>query len=252
MATLTVIVLTLNEERNIAECLETVRWADQIILVDSGSTDRTVELAGRYTSRILTVAWRGYGAARNAGLDHSEGDWILWLDADERVPPELAAEIRGILASDTGAVAGFQVARRAYFCGKWIRHCGWYPSRVTRLFRKGTGRFSETNVHEQLVLGGAVRVLQHDLLHFTDPDLRHYFGKFNTYTSLAAQDMRAAGRKFHMADIILRPAFQFLKMYVVRLGFLDGIHGFILCVASSAYVFTKYAKLWELSRNATR
>jgi glycosyltransferase involved in cell wall biosynthesis len=248
MGTLTVIVITLNEERNIAECLDTVRWADQIIVVDSGSTDRTVELAGRVTSHILPVSWRGYGAARNAGLDRSECDWILWLDADERVPPELAAEIRGILAADPAGVAGYQLARRAYFCGKWIRHCGWYPSRVTRLFRRGRGRFSETNVHEQLVLNGGVRVLQNDLLHFTDPDLEHYFAKFNTYTSLAAQDMRAAGRKFRLADVILRPAFQFFKMYVVRLGFLDGLHGFILCVASSAYVFTKYAKLWELSR----
>jgi len=251
METLTVIVLTLNEDRNIAECLESIRWADRIIVVDSGSTDRTAEIAGRFTPDIITVSWRGYGAARNAGLERSATDWILWLDADERVPPALAGEIRGILAADNAAVAGYQVARRAYFCGKWIRHCGWYPSRVTRLFRRGKGRFSETNVHEQLVLDGAVRVLQNDLLHFTDPDLQHYFAKFNTYTSLAARDMRAAGRKFHLADIILRPAFQFLKMYVVRLGFLDGIHGFILCTASSAYVFTKYAKLWELTRNTT-
>ena len=249
MDRLTVIILTLNEERNISDCLESVKWADQIIVVDSGSTDRTTELAARYTASILRVSWRGYGAARNSGLDRSDGDWILWLDADERVPPELAEEIRGILAGGSPAVTGYQVARRAYFCGKWIRHCGWYPSRVTRLFRRGRGRFSETNVHEQLVLEGSVKTLRNDLLHFTDPDLQHYFTKFNTYTTLAAHDMRAAGRQFHLADILLRPAFQFIKMYVVRRGFLDGIHGFILCVASSAYVFTKYAKLWELKRN---
>jgi glycosyltransferase involved in cell wall biosynthesis len=251
MDTISVIVLTLNEERNIADCLDGVRWADQIIVVDSGSADRTVEIAGTYTPNIQTVKWRGYGAARNAGLAKAEGDWILWLDADERVPLELAKEIRGILAGASAGHAGYQVARRAYFCGKWIRHCGWYPSRVTRLFRRAKGRFSETNVHEQLLLEGAVGVLRNDLLHFTDPDLAHYFMKFNAYTTLAARDMRDAGRKFRLVDVLLRPAFQFFKMYLFRLGFLDGLHGFILCIASSAYVFTKYAKLWELTRGNT-
>jgi hypothetical protein len=153
---------------------------------------------------------------------------------------------------DDPSIAGYAVARRAYFCGKWIRHGGWYPSRVTRLFRKSNGRFSETNVHEQLMLEGRVAATRHDLLHFTDPDLHHYFTKFNIYTSLAAQDMRAAGKKFHLTDILVRPAFQFFKMYVLRLGVLDGVHGFVLCVSSSAYVFAKYAKLWELTDQTPR
>jgi glycosyltransferase involved in cell wall biosynthesis len=155
-AQLTVITLTRDEERNIVECLESVAWAQEIIVIDSGSTDRTVELARRFTPNATVLPWRGYGAARNEGLARSHSGWILWLDADERVTPELAAEIRGILEKDDPGVAGYEIARRAYFCGKWIRHGGWYPSRVVRLFRREKARFSETRVHERILIEGAV------------------------------------------------------------------------------------------------
>jgi glycosyltransferase involved in cell wall biosynthesis len=248
MAKLSVIVLTYNEERNIEECLASVAWADEIIVVDSGSSDKTLERAGRHASQIVTLPWNGYGAARNTALSRTAGEWILWLDADERVTPELAEEIRGCVAANDPEIAGYAVGRRAYFCGKWIRHCGWYPSRVVRLFRKSAGRFSETRVHEQLVISGKIIRCRNDLLHFTDPDLRHYFQKFNSYTTLAAEDMNTAGRVFRVTDVVLRPIYQFTKMYILRLGFLDGMHGFIVCAASSAYVFAKYAKLWELQK----
>jgi glycosyltransferase involved in cell wall biosynthesis len=250
MSRLSVITLTLNEEHNIEACLESVRWADEIIVIDAGSTDRTLELARKYTSHVEVLPWRGYGAARNSALDRTTGDWILWLDADERVTPELAGEIREVVAAGEGKADGYAIPRRAYFCGKWIRHCGWYPSRVVRLFRRGSARFSETRVHEELVIAGRVADSRHDLLHFTDPDMKHYFAKFNTYTSLAAEDMFGAGRKFHVSDIILKPTFTLFKMYVLRLGFLDGIHGLVLSLASAAYVFAKYAKLWDLSRQS--
>jgi glycosyltransferase involved in cell wall biosynthesis len=246
MAKLTVITIALNEEMNIAPCLESVRWADEIIVLDSGSTDRTVEIARRYTSQVLSIQWPGYGAARNIGMSRASGDWILWLDADERVTPELAEEIRQILVSGDGRLSGYLVARRAYFLGRWIKHCGWYPSRVVRLFRKDRGRFSETRVHERLELDGEVGKTRSDILHYTDPDLHHYLSKFNRYTSLGAEDLHAAGRQFHVVDLVFRPAFQFFKMYVFRLGFLDGVEGFVLCILSSTYVFTKYAKLREI------
>jgi glycosyltransferase involved in cell wall biosynthesis len=252
MAKLTVITITRDEERNIVECLDSVRWADQLVVVDSGSVDRTVDLARRFTGDIYTIDWEGYGHARNFALDHAAGEWILWLDADERVPPELATEIQDLVGRDVSGFSGFSVARRAYFLGKWIRHCGWYPSRVVRLFRKDRGRFSENRVHERLDLQGEVGMLRHDLLHFTDQHLQQYLTKFNRYTTLAAQDMAANGRRFRLADLLVRPPFVFVKMYVLRLGFLDGIHGFILSVLSSAYVFSKYAKLWELSRADAR
>jgi len=249
MEKLTVLTIALNEEMNIAPCLESVRWADEIIVVDSGSTDRTVEQARRYTSQVFSVEWQSYGAARNFGLSHATGDWILWLDADERVTPELAGEIKQILERDDRRIAGYAIARRAYFLGRWIKHCGWYPSRVVRLFRKQHGKFSESRVHEKLELHGETEPTRSDLLHFTDPNLHRYLIKFNKYTSLGADDLYEAGRRFRYSDVILRPVFQFFKMYLVRRGFLDGMPGFILCALSSAYVFAKYAKLWEREQN---
>ena len=252
MPALTVITITRDEERNIVECLESVRWADQLVVVDSGSKDRTVELARRFTSDVHSIGWEGYGHARNFALDHAAGEWILWLDADERVPAELGKEIQDLVSRNEPGYSGYSVARRAYFLGKWIKHCGWYPSRVVRLFRKEHGRFSETRVHERLELQGNVGMLQHDLLHYTDPHLQQYLAKFNKYTTLAAQDMAANGKSFRLWDLLVRPPFLFVKMYVLRLGFLDGVHGFVLSVLSSAYVFSKYAKLWELTRNGSQ
>jgi glycosyltransferase involved in cell wall biosynthesis len=242
----------MNEAGNIGACLETVRWADEIIVVDSGSRDGTQEIARRYTQKFFTISWPGYGAARNYALAQATGEWILWLDADERVPPELGEEIRSLLADGDESVSGYAVARRAYFLGRWIRHCGWYPSRVVRLFRKSRGHFTETRVHERLELEGAVKETRNDLLHFTDPSLYHYLAKFNNYTSLAAEDLHAAGRRFRLTDLMVRPLFHFLKMYVLRQGFLDGMQGFLLSIFSSAYTFTKYAKLWEIERSPER
>lgn len=252
MATLTVVTITLNEEANIRDCLASARWANEIIVVDSGSTDRTVEYARAFTDHVDRAPWEGYGAARNFALQHATSDWIFWLDADERVTPELAVEIQEMLRKDDERIVGYSVARRAYFLGRWIKHCGWYPSRVTRLFRRGKGRFSENRVHEQLELQGDVGILRNDLLHFTDPSLQHYFAKFNKYTSLAAEDLRESGRSFGFHDVLLRPPFTFFKMYVLKRGFLDGMQGFILCVLSSLYVFTKYIKLWELRTHKHR
>ncbi len=248
MAKLSVVTIALNEERNIVECLESVRWADELIVVDSGSLDNTVDLAQRFPAKVMQMEWRGYGATKNEALQHATGDWVLWLDADERVTPELAAEIKQRIREDDKSVAGYTVARRAYFLGKWIKHSGWYPSRVTRLFRRSSGKFSETKVHERLLLDGVTADLHNDLLHYTDPDLHHYFEKFNRYTSLAAEDLQAAGKPFSLYDVIVRPPFVFFKMFIMRLGFLDGIHGFVLSVASMSYVFVKYAKLWELQK----
>jgi len=245
---LSVITLTLNEERNIVECLESVKWADERIVIDSGSIDRTVDLAKPLASKVVSANWQGYGPMRNLALEHTSGEWILWLDADERVPRELAEEIQTVIKTNNPRYAGYSVARRAYFLGKWIRHCGWYPSRVTRLFRRGKGRFSKNRVHEQLLLNGRVKRLRHDLIHHTDPDLFHYFRKFNSFTSLAAEDMMTERREFSLFQLLARPPFLFFKMYVLRRGFLDGIHGLVLCIASSTYVFAKYAKLWELQK----
>jgi glycosyltransferase involved in cell wall biosynthesis len=248
---LSVITLTRNEEANIADCLDSVRWADERIVVDSGSTDNTVSIARDHHATVLRIAWEGYGRTKNIALQQTVGEWILWLDADERVTPELAEEIKAVLRSNDVRFSGYCVARRAYFLGRWIRHCGWYPSPVIRLFRRGKGRFSEQLVHEGLLIDGRVGRLNNDLIHLTDPNLEHYFEKFNRYTTLSAEEMHRTERRSSLYDLLVRPLFTFFRMYVLRVGFLDGLEGLTLCVLSSAYVFTKYAKLWQMERNST-
>ena len=243
---LSAIVITKNEEKNIVECLRSVEWANEIIVVDAQSKDRTVELAKGFTPRVFVREWRGFGPAKNFALQQTTNKWVLWLDADERVTPELAEEIRRLVDNDLSACSAYAVARRAYFLGKWIKHCGWYPGFVVRLFKKDGVRFTDSRVHERLEFTGDAGRLRNDLLHFTDPDLYHYGSKFNRYTSLAAEELIGSGKEFGLFDVLARPAYLFLKMYVLRLGFLDGVHGLILSLCSSAYVFFKYAKLWEL------
>ncbi len=245
---LSVLILAKNEEHNIVPCLQSVQWADERIVVDSGSTDRTVELATPLATKILHLPWKGFGKTKTEALTSAECEWVLWLDADERVSARLKEEIRTIVGARDASHAAYDVARRAFFLGKWIRHCGWYPSRVTRLFQRVRGSFSDSAVHEYLIIDGTTGHLTNDLDHFTDPDLHHYFRKFNRYTTLAAEEMHDAGRTAGVADLMFRPVFMFVKMFFLRRGFLDGVHGFILCVVSSAYVFAKYAKLWERSR----
>lgn len=248
MPKLSVIIITHNEELNIAPCLASVQWADEIVVVDSQSTDRTVELASKYTSRVHVRPWMGYAEAKNYALAQTATDWVLWLDADERVTPELAKEIQQVVQQNRTGLVGYSFPRRAYFLGKWIKHCGWYPGRVVRLFRREAGTFSDSLVHEHLILDGSIGELYHDLLHYTDERLDHYFNKFNRYTSLGAEELLSKRRSFRLVDLLVRPPVFFFKMYILRLGFLDGIPGLILCVLSSCYVFTKYAKLWERSR----
>ncbi len=244
MTGISVVVITKNEEANIEECLRSCFFSDDIIVVDAESSDATVTIAQRFTEKVFVRPWEGFSAAKQFGVDRTKNDWVLWLDADERVLPELAAEIRETVERQPSAGA-FTVARRAYFLGRWIRHSGWYPGRVTRLFHKGRARFNDNAVHEGLIVEGETGTLTHDLLHWTDPTIGHYFSKFNRYTTLAAEERVSRGKKFSSADLFIRPLWQFLKMYVFRRGFLDGKEGLLLALFSSAYVLTKYAKVWE-------
>lgn len=244
MTPLSVIVITKNESQNIAACLESVRWADEIIVVDAESSDETVTIAQQFTQKVFVQPWHGFAAAKQFAVEQTTNEWILWLDADERVLPELATEIQEVVKSNPSHAA-FTVARRAYFLGRWIKHSGWYPGRVARLFHKQRASFNSAPVHEGLVINGTVGELRHDLLHFTDPSIYHYFEKYNRYTSLAADELHAKGKHFRPHNVLLRPIWQFIRMYFIRLGFLDGVQGLLLALFSSSYVFTKYAKLWE-------
>ncbi len=224
MATLTVITLTLNEEHNLSPCLDSARWADELIVVDSGSHDRTVEIARTFTERVFTISWEGYGAARNYALRQATGDWILWLDADERVTPALAEEIRSIIRADVRGVDGYAIARRAYFLGRWIRHSGWYPGRVVRLFRRGTARFSETQVHEQLQIDGVVVPTEHDLLHFTDPDLHHYLAEIQPLYLACCRRFGCCREEIHNARPSAAPTVS-VREDVSVAGRMAGRHG---------------------------
>ena len=242
---ISVIVIARDEALRIETCLRSARFADEIVLVDSGSTDDTVAIARKYADQVIETAWRGYGATKQLALEHASGDWVLWLDADERVPPDLRDEI--LATVDAGEHAGYRIARKTFFLGRWIRHCGWYPDYVLRLFRRAAEpRFSDDEVHESLRIQGTTGDLKHPMIHDTDPTLHHYLRKFNSFTSLGARQLYLSGRRFRLTDLMFRPIFTLVKMYVLKRGFLDGLPGFILCGLSACYVFAKYAKLWHL------
>jgi glycosyltransferase involved in cell wall biosynthesis len=245
LSTVSVILIAKNEEDNIQECLSTVSWANEIVVVDAGSSDATVAKAKTFTEKVFVRPWEGYGAAKNFALSQATSEWILWLDADERVSDLLGKEIQRTITSSDHDTIAYSVPRKANFLGRWILHCGWYPGRVTRLFKRGKGHFTDSRVHERLEIDGREGELASDLLHYTDPSLSHYFEKFNKYTSLAAEELADERRRFRISQITIRPVWTFIRMYFLKLGFLDGLPGFILCALSASYVFTKYAKLWE-------
>jgi glycosyltransferase involved in cell wall biosynthesis len=238
-----VIIITRNEAHNIADCLRSVAWADEIVVVDSGSDDGTPEVALQFTDKVYAIPWYGYSANKNFALSKATGEWVLWLDADERVPEDLAHEIQTTLAQGA-AVDGYEIPRLAFFMGRWIRHGGWYPAHVLRLFRRGRGHFSDHPVHEGVVLQGSRGRLRHPLLHYTDLTLEHYFGKLNTYTTLSARMQLARGKSAGLWHMLARPLHTFVKMYVFKAGFLDGVQGLMLALLSAGHTFAKYAKVW--------
>ena len=248
MTVLSAIVIAKDEEPRLAACLRSLAFADRlVVIVDSASADRTREIAQAYTPHVFVEPWRGYAGTKQLALDRTTGDWVFWLDADERATPELAEEIRRVTASPS-ACAAYRIRRRAFFLGRWIRHGGWYPGFVVRLFRKSLGRFNGLRVHESLEIDGPIGTLEAPILHYTDDTLEHYLHKFNTYTGLAAQELSEKAKPFRRADLLFRPLSMFFKMFIFRLGFLDGMEGFVLAVLSANYVFTKYAKRWELEQ----
>lgn len=247
---LSVIVITRNEERAIARCLESVRFADELIVLDSGSTDRTVEICESLGARVVrTPDWPGFGPQKNRAAALATGDWLLSIDADEWVSHELAAEIRAVVA-EASDVQAFEIARRSSFCGRFMRHSGWSPDLLVRLFRRGAARFSDDTVHERLIVQGRRGRLSGLLYHETFRDLEHMLTKLNSYTSASAQMMLARGRRGSVWGALLHGMWAFIRTYLLRAGFLDGHEGFILAVATAENAFYRYLKLLYLQRNA--
>jgi len=247
MPKLSVAVITYNEEPNIRRTLESVKWADEIVVVDSGSTDRTVEICRNFTDKIFHQDWLGFAKQKNLAIDMTTGDWVLSLDADEPIEPGLESEIRDIVSSPQSS-DGYFIPRKTFFLGKQIRHGGWYPDYNLRLFRKGKGRFEERAVHEAVKVQGSVDKTHKAIEHFAYPDLTSYLSSINKYSSLAVDVMGVkgiSGFKTSWLNILVRPVLTFVLKYFFRLGFLDGKHGLVLNLFHSYYVFTKYAKAWE-------
>jgi len=251
--TLSIVLITQNEERNLPRTLESVMplvrdGKGEIIVVDSGSNDRTVEIAQSYGARVFVEAWKGFAAQKNSAMEKASMDWVLQLDADERLEPELATEVETALKASS-AKSGFWIPRKNFFLGRWIRHGGFYPDPKLRLIRRGAGRFEEYGAHPTMKVAGLTGRLSHPLLHDAYPTLRGYVDHMNSYSSMGAEVAVAKGyRGFSFVDIVIRPLLTFIYNYFMRLGFLDGREGLLLHLYHSVYVSWKYAKAWEISR----
>jgi glycosyltransferase involved in cell wall biosynthesis len=243
-----VIVITKNEADAIERCLRSVDWADEVIVLDSGSSDQTVELSQELGARVsVTTDWPGFGPQKNRALERATGDWVLSLDADEWVTPELRDEILNVISRADGAVA-FRVPRMSSFCGRFMRHSGWWPDHVVRLFKRGAARFSDDVVHERVIVEGKTGTLHELIMHETFVDLDELLQKMNNYSSLAAHEMRHGGRKAGLAGAVLRGLWAFIRTYFLRGGFLDGREGFMLAVATAEGTYYRYAKLMLLDK----
>ena len=250
--TISVAIVAMDEEANIGRTLASVAWADEIVLVDSGSKDRTCEIARERGARVIVEPWRGYVAQKQYAIDLCTKDWILLLDADEEVSPALADEIRAAIA-DPNSVIGYRLPRKNLFLGRWMRHGGFYPDPKLRLFRRGQGFVTGHDPHDRCELKPEVpqqtRQLKNAMVHYTYPNLTLYLAHMNRYSSLGAQRAVSKGhRSFSFVNIVLRPLSTFIYNYFFRVGFLDGREGLLLHLYHAVYVSWKYAKAWEISR----
>jgi len=243
---LSVSVITKNEEAAIGRCLASVRWADELVVVDCGSTDRTLEICREHGAKVLVTAdWPGFGPQKNRALANATGSWVLSLDADEWVSAELARSIRDAIARP-GDVAGYELQRLSSFCGRFMRHSGWWPDPVVRLFQRGKARFSDDVVHERLLVEGAVGRLEGVLYHETLRDLDELLDKVNRYTSAGAQMQLERGEHGSVSKAVLRGLWAFLRAYVLRAGFLDGREGLMLAVSSAETTYYRQLKAMML------
>ena len=247
MPGVSVIIITLNEAAHIEACLQSVAWADDVLVVDSGSTDGTPALARAKGARVIERDWPGYSEQKNFDATEARHDWVLSVDADERVTPELAAEIKSRL-NGTLAESGFRVPRVTWHLGKWIRTTDWYPDYQLRLYDRRRAKWQSRRVHESVAAEGDVGRLSNDLQHYAYRDLSHHYQTMDRYTTLAAEEMHADGRRAGFFHLTIHPWAAFMRNYLLRRGFLDGRAGFIISVMNSYYVFLKFAKLWALRR----
>lgn len=241
---MTLCVVTLDEEANLGDCLRSADFADDCVVVDSHSTDATRDIAKAHGARVLERDWPGHIQQKNFALDQAHHDWVLCLDADERLSPELRRSALQAL-EDPGDAAGFEMNRRTWYLGRWIRHGGWYPDRKLRLFRRSAGRWEGTNPHDHVRVEGPVRTLDGDLLHYSYRSIADHLATIDAFTTIAARERAAAGRRPSWGQLVFGPLWKFVRMYVVQSGWRDGTAGFIVAALGAYYVFLKHAKLAE-------
>ena len=238
---LSVIIITKNEAGQIRECLESIQWADEIVILDSGSTDGTVDICREYTDKVFETDWPGFGPQKNRALEKAAGDWVLSVDADERVSLELRLEIEQALTSEQ--YQGYEIPRSSYYCGRRIRHSGWWPDYIVRLFRRDSARFSDSLVHEHVEVQGAAGRLRTPLIHYSFGSFEEVLDKVNRYSTYNAEMLLQAGKSSGVLKAAWRGLWTFIKTYIFRAGFLDGRHGFMLAVSNAEGTYYKYVKL---------
>ena len=238
-------LITYNEEKNVAQALKSLSWADEILVVDSGSSDATVEICRSFNSTVIHRDWTGYVDQKNFAAEKARNDWIFSLDADERVSPELTREIQELNRSGFSS-PGYKIPRVAFFMGRWIRHGSWYPDYQLRLFNRRAGRWEGGHVHESVRISGNHAFLSGEIFHYTYRNISEYLGRLETYSSLAALDYRQKGKRATLPGLICNPVAVFLKSYLLKRGFLDGVPGFMVAAMGAVSVFFKYAKLYEI------
>lgn len=238
-------IITRDEATNIADCIRSVSFADEVVVVDSGSTDRTCELARELGARVIDQEFLGHVRQKQLAIDSATHDWVFCIDADERVDDRLATEISTALATEDDETAGYEVARHTFYLGRFIDHGGWWPEWRLRLFDRRRGRWGGADPHDHVVLDGPSKRLGGELVHYNYRDLSHHVRKVDSYSSIIAAGRVERGESASLFKLVTRPPLRFLRMYLLRGGFRDGARGFIVAWMGAFYVFMKYAKLWE-------
>ncbi|MCG6553367.1 MAG: glycosyltransferase family 2 protein [Candidatus Magnetominusculus sp. LBB02] len=241
MTGVSVVIVAKNEQDKIEAALASCVCASEIVVIDAESEDRTVEICKKYTDKVYIKPWQGFAAQKQMAADMAAGPWIFILDADERFTPELAEEIAALISDTT--LDGFYVPRKNFFLGRWIKHGGWRPDYTLRLFKKDKGRLEPRHVHEKVVVDGRTGYLINPIEHYTYGNISQFITKMDNYSTLSAEEK--ASKRAGIISFTVRPLAAFIKMYFLRLGFLDGIHGFILAVLYGCYTFVKYVKIWQ-------
>ena len=242
---LSVVMIALNEARSLPRAIRSVAWADEVVVVDSGSTDGTAGLARELGARVLHREWTGFVDQKNFALAQAVHPWVLSLDADEECSPGLEKEIQSWRRGGDSPAQGFRVPRQAFFMGRWIRHSDWYPDWQLRLFNRETGRWETRRVHESVKVDGPVRTLSQPLLHYPYEDLGDYLAKMDAYSRLAAEDLWDRGRRARAIDVAGAPVAAFVKSYLLKRGFLEGLPGLVIAGLSAVSTFFRYARLYE-------